>query len=175
MTAQMAQRSSRCRSVSGPGAGSCCWTDWIDGAACAAIAWKWPNESANWTASANSATRAPSPMFARTHFIVTTRPLSEAATPRCLRRYNITSQVLCLCVNRLRRETIREFERCESARWSFRNQARSTSFAQPGRGEGTEQQQQADQTGEDRQDADAPDHAGIAHFHAHPAVAAENA
>ena len=68
------------------GAG-CCWADRLTvggqvggverglagrlnaGAACAATPWKCPNESTNWMASANSASREPCLMFDRNHFM----------------------------------------------------------------------------------------------------------
>src|SRR5260370_38930 len=48
-----------------------CSTNWLAsaGAACALLAWKCPNDSRNWTASAKSASREPRLMFDRNHFM----------------------------------------------------------------------------------------------------------
>jgi hypothetical protein len=63
MTAQMVQPLLSWVAATGLGAG------WIAGAACAAVPSKFPNDSANRTASATSAGRAPSPKFDRNRFM----------------------------------------------------------------------------------------------------------
>jgi hypothetical protein len=171
ITAQIAQKSSECRSESWLGAGNCCVAD-IDGAACVTMPWKWPNESTHCTASANNATRAPCLMFDRSHFML--RPAPEAGTPRWLRRYNITSQARRSDVNRPRRKTNREFG-ANAPAWRWQNRAKSAPLANPGCGERAEQQQQANEAGEHRQHTDASDDARVTHLHAQPAVAPENA
>jgi hypothetical protein len=81
-TAQIAQTSSGCRSESWPGAGSC-WEEWIDGVDVGvAIAWKWPNNNANWIANAKSAALAPSLMFDRIHCMSTMPHAGTRYTPR---------------------------------------------------------------------------------------------
>ena len=70
-TAQIAQKSSGCRSGSWFGAGSCWEEACNDGvAACVAIGWKWPNDNTSWIASANSARCEPRLVFERNRFIL---------------------------------------------------------------------------------------------------------
>ena len=90
MTTQIAQASAGCWSVSGLEGACFCAASlalsgaatvpmyarsacdrpvWIAGAACAAIPWKCPNDSANWIASANSASRESVLMCYRNHFM----------------------------------------------------------------------------------------------------------
>jgi hypothetical protein len=63
MTAQMVQPLLSWVAAEGRGAG------WIAGAACAVVPAKFPNDSANRTASATSASRVPSPKFDRNRFM----------------------------------------------------------------------------------------------------------
>src|SRR6202007_2054033 len=130
----------------------------------------WPNDSTNCTASARSASRAPVLMFDRNHFMTKHTSHRVAQASRC---YNVTSPGWRGLVNW--RGSRRDSNRMPL--WLFRHDRNAglKPLAQPGGGERAEQQQQADQPGEDRQHADALDHAGIAHLHAHPAVAMERA
>src|ERR1700730_287612 len=78
----------------------CAAADRFAGAACAASAWKCPNESANWTASANSASREPCLTFDRNQFMpATTSTRVFRDLPDDSRCYSITSQQSLTCVN----------------------------------------------------------------------------
>ena len=101
-------------------------------------------------------------------------PHRTAGTSRAVRCYNITSGDRA-GVNRGRTAHGANSPGACDLRNGRRDWRRSAPLAQPRRGEGAEQQQEADQAGEDRQHADAAHHAGIAHPDAHPAIAAEDA
>ena len=62
-------------------------------AACAAPAWKCPNDSPNCSASASSASREPCLMFDRNHFMPTGAPHRTAGASRLAQCYIITSGI----------------------------------------------------------------------------------
>ena len=106
-------------------------------------------------------------------------PHAGSRTSRIVRRYIITSASVLVVSTPARplRERISETCVIPATACQLLSQGLedSTALAQPGDGESAEQQQQADQPGEYRQYANAPDHARVAHLDSHPAVAMEHA
>ena len=107
-------------------------------------------------------------------------PHAGSRTSRIVRRYIITSASVLVVSTLARPLRERISETCVNPATAARQLLspgieNSSALAQPGDGERAEQQQQADQPGEYRQYANAPDHARVAHLDPHPAVAMEHA
>ena len=107
-------------------------------------------------------------------------PHAGSRTSRIVRRYIITSASVLVVSTLARPLRERISEPCVNPATAARQLLSpgiedSSALAQPGDGERAEQQQQADQPGEYRQYANAPDHARVAHLDPHPAVAMEHA